>query len=663
MPDIKCQGKIYTYSQLLNEQKVEIPIIQRDYAQGRVDKEELRNNFLGALLSAIQDEREIRLDFIYGSTVNDSFQPLDGQQRLTTLFLLHWYAGMKENIPNHDIVSALGNFSYETRASSKEFCKSLCSNSIEILSQEQQVSELIIDSSWFFLSWKKDPTIDAMLRSIENIHQLFYNTENLWSKLVSDKALISFYYVELEHLGLTDDLYIKMNARGKLLTVFENFKALFQKEVNDNNWDSDKDFPNSFACKIDTEWTDLFWSHRKENRIDDAFIRFISFVAMIRQTIERRDDRIKTNRELQGKPDLVRVGMFTLHGYEYLYKTLEVYDSAISQNGNLSLDFPLWQHKPEKDLFSALVYEGKLNDASYTQKVLFYAQTEYLLKCEGFEIEYFRDWMRVIRNIVSRGDVTKAGKRPPIIRSPEAFDGVINLISELSEGCSNIYKFLAENKLKSTYSREQIEEERLKAHLIELDKHLKPIIFEIEDTNFCQGRISFALHCVGYSKTEDDFNKDLLIEITRVLKEYLEEDINNNFRRGLLLTPDSDGKYKFYEYWWSWSHVVEAEKRCLIENYRELEYFIYGKYKYQEYFKEYLKNLLLRLVDKDLDTLINEFTPPTDMPNWKVRLIKEPDLLNKKCPSHYIAIPTDQSCCFLLKSKRPRDMFGLERVE
>lgn len=662
MSDIKSQGKIYTYSQLLNEQKVEIPIIQRDYAQGRVDKEELRNNFLGALLNAIQDEREIRLDFIYGSTVNDSFQPLDGQQRLTTLFLLHWYAGMKENIPSHEIVAALGNFSYETRASSKEFCKSLCSNSIKISSHEQKISELIIDSSWFFLSWKKDPTIDAMLRSIENIHKLFYNTENLWSKLVSDKALISFYYVELEHLGLTDDLYIKMNARGKLLTVFENFKALFQKEVNDNNWDSDKDFSNSFACKIDTEWTDLFWSHRKENRIDDAFIRFISFVAMVRQTIERRDDRVKTNRELQAKPDLVRVGMFTLSGYEYLYKILEVYNSAILQNCNLSLDFPLWQHQPEKDLFSALVYEGKLNDASYTQKVLFYAQTEYLLKCEDFEIEYFRDWMRVIRNIVSRGDVTKAGKRPPIIRSPEAFDGVINLISELSEGCNNIYKFLSKNKPKSTYSGEQIEEERLKAHLIELDSSFKSIIFELEDTNFCQGRISFALHCIGYSNTEDNFNKDLLIEITRVLKEYLEEEVNNQFRRGLLLTPDSEGKYKFYEYWWSWSNVVEAEKRCLIENYRELEYYIYGKYKSQEYFKEYLKNLLLKLVDIELDTLINEFTPPTDMPNWKVRLIKEPDLLNEKCPSHYIAIPTDQSCCYLLKSKRPRDISGIEPV-
>ena len=148
-------------------------------------------------------------------------------------------------------------------------------------------------------------------------------------------------------------------------------------------------------------------------------------------SVEMIESKLIENFKLN--PDLVRVGMFTLSGYEYLYKILEVYNSAILQNCNLSLDFPLWQHQPEKDLFSALVYEGKLNDASYTQN-FFFAQTEYLFKCEDFEIEYFRDWMRVIRNIVSRGDVTKAGGRvPPIIRSPEAFDGVINLISELSE--------------------------------------------------------------------------------------------------------------------------------------------------------------------------------------------------------------------------------------
>ena len=38
----------------------------------------------------------IELDFVYGSIIIDTFQPLDGQQRLTTLFLFHWYFALKE---------------------------------------------------------------------------------------------------------------------------------------------------------------------------------------------------------------------------------------------------------------------------------------------------------------------------------------------------------------------------------------------------------------------------------------------------------------------------------------------------------------------------------------------------------------------------------------
>ena len=111
---------------------------------------------------------------------------------------------------------------------------------------------------WFFLGWKKDPTIDAMLRAIDDIHQRFRKIDNIWEKLTSDKAIISFYYVELGNFGLTDDLYIKMNSRGKLLTAFENFKAIFQKQIDNKKWDNDKNFPDSFACKIDAQWTDLF---------------------------------------------------------------------------------------------------------------------------------------------------------------------------------------------------------------------------------------------------------------------------------------------------------------------------------------------------------------------------------------------------------------------
>ncbi len=663
MLDIKYKGKTYSYSQLLKEKKVEIPIIQRDYAQGRIDKKELRNDFLEALLEAVENKREIRLDFIYGNSVNNSFQPLDGQQRLTTLFLLHWYASVKDDVPADEISSILSNFSYETRASSKEFCKSLCTNTIEINNENEIVSERIIDSSWFFLSWKKDPTIDSMLRTIDNIHQLFYKIDKLWEKLVSKEPLISFYYVELENLGLTDDLYIKMNSRGKLLTDFEKFKALFQRKINNNNWDDNKNFKDSFACKIDTIWTDLFWKHKKDNRIDDSFIRFISFIAMCSETIEAKDERISVIRDLQNKPDLVRVDMFTEDGYKFLYNTLDIYYDIYYKNLDLSLIFPLWQHKPNSNLFSALVYDGKLNDTSYTQKVLFFAQTKYLqLFGQSFEKKKFDDWMRVVRNVISRGDVEKTGKRPAIIRSPEAFDGVVNLIVELSAGCNDIYDYLANNKPKSTFAREQIEEEILKAKLIKKDTSIKKLLFNAEDTNFCQGRINFIFHCINFSSISDVFNKDLFLKLTDVLIKYLKQDIDNKFRRGLLLTPNNNGEYKFYNYWWSWSNVVAANKRCLIENYRELEYYIYGNYKNHDHYREYLKNLLLMLVNTDLDQLLNNFVCPQSMPNWQSRLIKEKELLDS-CPSHYIAIPTNDNCCYLLQSKRPRDMLGLIKIQ
>ena len=74
--------------------RIEIPVIQRDYAQGRADQHIVRDEFLRSLHDALclpDDDPflPLDLDFIYGSVVNGSFQPLDGQQRLTTLFLLH----------------------------------------------------------------------------------------------------------------------------------------------------------------------------------------------------------------------------------------------------------------------------------------------------------------------------------------------------------------------------------------------------------------------------------------------------------------------------------------------------------------------------------------------------------------------------------------------
>ena len=71
---------------------------------------------------------------------------------------------------------------------------------------------------------------------------------------------------------------------------------------------------------------------------------------------------------------------------------------------------------------------------------------------------------------------------------------------------------------------------------------------------------------------------------------------------------------------------------------------------------------MLRLKDNDLKDIIFDFIPPKDMPNWKVRLIKEPELLDEKCKSNYIAIPQDEKSCYLLKGIRPRDIDDCEKI-
>lgn len=669
MEDLIYQGKTLSFFDLIKEQKIEIPIIQRDYAQGRIDKKEIRQNFLNALFSSLNSNSKIELDFIYGSKIDGAFQPLDGQQRLTTLFLLYWYAANKEN-KLEDNKQILSRFTYETRISSREFCNALVNNSVDVKNDDDNLSLSIIDSNWFFLSWKKDPTIDSMLRTIDDIHLIFKGVNDLWLKLSSDKQLITFYYVELENIGLTDDLYIKMNARGRLLTSYENFKASFQKYVIENLWERDILFIDHFAFKIDTCWTDYFWQHFKKNsNIDEAFMRFISTIAMFRLAIERSstkaEERAPIITYLQEQPNSVKPTSFSEDGFKYLIEYFEIYEKVLKNQTNLKLPFPLWRHKAKESILKEIVFEEnsyslfQSNSASYTQKVLFFAQTEYLRRNIDFNESRFQDWMRVVRNIVSRGDIDKDGMRPDIIRSPQTFDGVINLINELAEGCSDIYQSLYEKiSFKSQFAKEQIEEEKKKTQIIINRPHLKEVVFEAEDNELLLGRIDFLFYCMGYDGVVTNFNEDLFIKLKDVfVNSFNSEDCLSNDLRRAFLTIEVDGKYEFYNYWWSYWNIIGATKRRLFDKFRELEYYIYSDY------REYFKKVVLQLLDKELISIVNDFEIPEVFPNWKKRLIKEPNLLDKKSKSHYIAILEDNSSCYLLKSKRPRDKDGSYEVK
>ena len=111
---------------LLDKSKIIIPTFQRDYAQGRAGKEDLRKRFLNEIRNSLENNLELLLDFVYGTKKENVIYPLDGQQRLTTLWVVMWYAIFMKSTEAglEDRKKILRNFTYETRTSSRDFIDS-----------------------------------------------------------------------------------------------------------------------------------------------------------------------------------------------------------------------------------------------------------------------------------------------------------------------------------------------------------------------------------------------------------------------------------------------------------------------------------------------------------------------------------------------------------
>ncbi len=256
--------------------KIEIPMIQRDYAQGRKSQEvdRIRKRFLSSIYTALTENKPLKLDFVYGDIDdNKVLTPLDGQQRLTTLFLLHWYIARHEDVEASKM-EFLHHFSYETRFSARTFCQHLVDYTPDFA--VENLSEDIIDQSWMPLDWKNDPTINAMLNMLDDIHKMFNETSGLWPLL--EEGCIGFYFLSIKDMGLTDELYIKMNSRGKPLTEFEHFKAEWEGYMQKLN----ADVADRISRKIDLSWTDILWPYKGDNDIiDDEFIKYFRYLCAV----------------------------------------------------------------------------------------------------------------------------------------------------------------------------------------------------------------------------------------------------------------------------------------------------------------------------------------------------------------------------------------------
>lgn len=553
---------IYSFYQLISKYQIEIPIIQRDYAQGRNNSkaEDVRKSIVGKMIKAVSDDNEpLFFDFVYGRIDGNKFIPFDGQQRLTTLFLFHKYVFEKCQTESECMhkgccicKNILSRFSYATRQSSREFCEKIVEENIiptkqfedNIKETEYCVSRYIKNQPWFFPYWEKDPTVAGMIMMLDEIHKQMKSCDDFKhfaEKLTSGcNCPITFHFVDMGEHNLSDETYVKMNARGKKLTPFENFKASLEQYLEDckNEESLSSKLLSRFKDNVDGKWLDLFWNVN-DNVLPDSYM--MSFVNRHFMNVWRcwygqntksekdRKDMSEDEREEQLENDKLNqriIGELLLYPTQDDFVSWDIYKGVLSKCGVedcLNPVFNIWNklcdpnNTISKDCQAVWnrdemgkkwnLFEGEKNkeNKTYPSRVAFYALMRYFREDNNNAKTTLSQWMRVVWNIIENSSIDE-----------NAYQAALRLMNKLSEKCYNIYDTMAnhfeEFELGNQYlAQEQVKEEVDKAkQIVNGGNDWENKIIEAEKYAFFKGAIAFLFNDVNGQPTAWDlFDKKL----------------------------------------------------------------------------------------------------------------------------------------------------------
>lgn len=420
------ESKPFSFKSFLEQYHVVIPMVQRDYAQGRTtdDVTRVRNRFLDAIKSYLvksEDDNDVmKMDFIYGekelvwstTTANKLEKiivtPLDGQQRLTTLYLLHWYAA-KKGVVEASNYEFLNNFTYDIRPSSRDFCSHLLQY---VPDWSLSFHDQLVDQNWFMGEWLNDPTVIGMLVMLDSINDKFGNIANLWEILTGEKARIVFYFLPLSENGLSDELYIKMNSRGKKLTAFEHFKAEYE-----DLYEKDSDEARTVNHKFDVEWADTFFPYRNQDDIvDNEFMKYFFYVSHIlcyEQGIKKSNDEFELIKLVYSdSPNAVANRNYLEDSFDCWYRVMKDYGSIDNffakylsgftyEKGKVTTFKSVYEYFDTQNFFHACVKLYQVNNNfSYSDFLFLYGIITYLINKDAIKEDEFIDRLRTLRNLI-----------------------------------------------------------------------------------------------------------------------------------------------------------------------------------------------------------------------------------------------------------------------
>ena len=280
----------HTFFELLSRYRIAIPCLQRHYVQGENTSKarDVLSKFLADLFDKFADNDSKQLHFIFGPLDTrgaDTFQPVDGQQRLTTIWLLSRYAvaWLSDAQDRASMLQLLSRFTYQERAHAERFLQRLTDENRNDEEWRLTPSEGMYKYGLLNSGWREDRTVSSMLNTLDAIAKIWeMRSPNaaefltwIWKKLT--------FHVRMEHFS--DDLYMKMNARGLPLTQWEKAKGNLSKTFDEGC---------NFNRRIE-ELSNIFFTTMK-CLPDDAFFALFGRIVHYLQTV--RNEENPQNNEL-----------------------------------------------------------------------------------------------------------------------------------------------------------------------------------------------------------------------------------------------------------------------------------------------------------------------------------------------------------------------------
>ena len=315
-------------------------------------------------------------------------------------------------------------------------------------------------------------------------------------------------------MELTDDIYIKMNSRGKPLTDFEHFKAELLKIIRSEN--NDEAASKRIGLKIDREWTDLLWVYRDEyNLVDNRFLNFFRIISLIliyksdrsSSEFDLKDDFSLLDRLYKNQPNnvaflelafdcMVNIQNKTLISNSSITNPIgDFFGSFLSSGHHEHGKVVAPQQITNLDILEEVLNGKALKTNTLYWIIMLYSFLLYLMKYDTIKEIDFRRRLRVVVNLLknSRNEVVDTPNGDAGNRMPANLRQVENIIlsGEISD-CITI-----DNDKRQNFNVIQMEEERQKLQFTNEHPEHSANLFQLEDYHLLQGRTDI----VGYENT------------------------------------------------------------------------------------------------------------------------------------------------------------------